>query len=90
MGAAYYGGQGHVALGDQQQIHMPMRFIQMWFIPSERDLAPSVEQKSVAKEDRTNMLLPLVSNEHEGALPIHSDARVYSCFLQGGHSVEYS
>jgi redox-sensitive bicupin YhaK (pirin superfamily) len=69
---------------------MPMRFIQMWFIPSEKDLISSVEQKSVEKEDRTNRLLPLVSNEHEGALPIHSDARVYSCFLQGGHSVKHS
>jgi hypothetical protein len=68
----------------------PMRFIQMWFIPSERDLAPSVEQKAVDKKERTNRLLPLVSNESEDALPIRSDARVYSCFLYGGHSVEHS
>jgi redox-sensitive bicupin YhaK (pirin superfamily) len=68
----------------------PMRFIQMWFIPSERDLAPSVEQKAVEKKGRTNRLLPLVSNEVEDALRIHSDARVYSCFLQAGHSVEHS
>ncbi len=69
---------------------MPMRFIQMWFIPSERDLSPSVEQKAVEKRDRTNRLLPLVSNEHEDALPIQSDARVYSCFLQSGHNVKHS
>ena len=68
----------------------PMRFIQMWFIPSERGLDPSVEQKSVEKGERSNRLLPLVSNEFENALPIHSDARVYSCFLQRGHSVEHS
>jgi len=69
---------------------MPMRFIQMWFIPSQKDLTPSVEQKSVDKKDRTNRLLPLVSNEHKDALPIHSDARVYSCFLQKAFSVEHT
>jgi quercetin 2,3-dioxygenase len=69
---------------------MPMRFIQMWFIPSERGLAPSVEQKAVEKKERTNRLLPLVSNEHDAALPIYSDAGVYSCFLQKGYSVEHS
>ncbi len=69
---------------------IPMRFIQMWFIPSEEDLPPSVEQKSVEREERTDRLLPLVSNEHDNALPIHSDAQVYSCFFEGGHSVEHS
>ena len=69
---------------------MPMRFIQMWFIPSEKELNPSVEQKAVEREERTNRLLPLVSNEHKDALPIRSDARVYSCFLRKGNSVEHS
>ncbi|MGE5299331.1 MAG: pirin family protein [Acidobacteriota bacterium] len=69
---------------------MPMRFIQMWFIPSEINLVPSVERKVVEKKERTNILFPLVSNEHKDALQIHSDAQVYSCFLQRGHSVEHS
>ncbi len=68
---------------------MPMRFIQMWFIPSERGLDPSIEQKKVEKSERTNRLLPLVSDEHKDALPIHSDARVYSCLLQRGYNVEH-
>lgn len=68
----------------------PMRFIQMWFFPSKRGLEPSVEQKAVEKEDRTNRLLPLVSNHHAGALPIVSDAEVYSCFLKEGKSVPYA
>ena len=69
---------------------MPMRFIQMWFIPSMRALTPSVEQKEVEKKERTNRLLPLVSNEHKDALPIHSDAQVFSCFLRKGHSQAHS
>lgn len=67
----------------------PMRFIQMWFIPIVRNLEPSVEQRKVEKEERTNRFLPLVSNRHPETLFINSDARVYSCFLQEGKSVHH-
>lgn len=63
----------------------PMRFIQMWFHPKTRGLPPSVEQKKVSREERTNRFLPLVSNAHESSLKIVSDAEVYSSFLQKGH-----
>lgn len=68
----------------------PMRFVQMWFLPLKKGLRPAVEQKHIKKEDRTNRLLPLVSNAHEGALPIHSDARVFSLFLEKGRSVAHA
>jgi hypothetical protein len=68
----------------------PMRFIQMWFLPSKGGMAPSVEQKEVTKEERTNRLLPLVSNRHPGSLRIISDAEVYSCFLQKEKKVEHA
>jgi hypothetical protein len=66
-----------------------MRFIQMWFLPAEQDLEPAVEQKAVSQEERLNRFLPLVSNDHKGALPIRADAQVYSCFLQTGKAVNY-
>lgn len=68
----------------------PMRFVQMWFYPTTRGLEPSVEQKPVEREERTNRLLPLVSNEHAGALPIQADAQVYASYLEVGHTVEYA
>jgi hypothetical protein len=67
----------------------PMRFIQMWFLPAEQDLKPAMEQKAVSQEERLNRFLPLVSNDHKGALPIRADAQVYSCFLQTGKVVPY-
>jgi quercetin 2,3-dioxygenase len=67
----------------------PMRFIQMWFYPARRGLEPSVEQKVVEKPDRTDRLLPLVSNQDEGALPIVADARVLSSFLHAGKVIDY-
>jgi redox-sensitive bicupin YhaK (pirin superfamily) len=68
----------------------PMRFIQMWFLPSQQNLKPSVEQKAVEKKDRTNKLFLLVSNEYPDALKIFSDADVYSCFLQKGEVVSHT
>jgi redox-sensitive bicupin YhaK (pirin superfamily) len=67
----------------------PMRFIQMWFLPWVRDSEPSVEHKQVEKAERTNRFLPLVSNRHEGALRILSDAQVHACFLEGETRTEY-
>jgi redox-sensitive bicupin YhaK (pirin superfamily) len=67
----------------------PMRFIQMWFLPSEKGLKPSVEQKAVEKADRTNRLLLLVSKGHPGTLKIFSDGEVYASFLQAGHAVKH-
>ncbi len=66
-----------------------MRFIQMWFAPHTKGLRPAVQQKEVQREERTNRLLPLVSNDDLGSLPITSDAKVYSCFLQRAEAVTY-
>src|SRR5512143_1131123 len=68
----------------------PMRFIQMWFYPARRGLEPAVEQKAVEKVQRTDRFLPLVSNRHAGALPIVSDAGVYSSFLHAGNMSQYA
>jgi quercetin 2,3-dioxygenase len=67
----------------------PMRFIQMWFIPSEKGLKPSVEQMAVNQKDRTNRLLLLASNEGSEGLKIFSEAKVYSSFLQAGHRLKH-
>lgn len=67
----------------------PMRFIQMWFIPSEKGLKPSVEQMAVDQKERTNRLLLLVSNEASDGLKIFSEAKVYSSFLEAGHRLEH-
>jgi redox-sensitive bicupin YhaK (pirin superfamily) len=67
----------------------PMRFIQMWFLPAQRGLEPSAEQKPVTKKERTNAFLPLVSSTAPGALRIVSDAEVFSSFLMKGSEVTH-
>lgn len=69
----------------------PMRFIQMWIVPRDRGLTPSVEQKSFAPEDRTNVLLPAVSPDgaHGVGVSVHQDAWVYLSRLEEAKSVEH-
>lgn len=80
-------GMWHSEINNRQDA--PMRFIQMWFTPSQHGLKPSMEQKRVEKRDRTNRFLRLVSNDDSDALPLFSKARVLSCFLEGRRGVEY-
>lgn len=75
-------GMSHAEINDSPIV--PVRFIQMWFLPMEIDLEPAVQRKEVEQADRTDVLLPLIGEEEPGALPIASEARVYSSFLTEG------
>jgi quercetin 2,3-dioxygenase len=67
----------------------PMRFIQMWIMPRERGLEPSVEQKVFTKEDRTGRLLRVLSPEGGDTVLVHQDAGVYISSLPGGTSASH-
>jgi quercetin 2,3-dioxygenase len=67
----------------------PMRFIQMWILPRERGLPPSVEQKVFTREDRADRLLEIISGEDGDAVLVHQDASVYVSALSEGASVEH-
>src|SRR2546430_4554243 len=77
----------------------PMRFIQMWIIPSRRGLEPSIEQRSFTEESRRDALRPvLVPAEGYGAadapraadaVTVHQDAAVYAGLLGPGLAVRH-
>jgi quercetin 2,3-dioxygenase len=67
----------------------PMRFIQMWIMPNERSLEPSVEQKVFTKDDRTGRLLRILSPDGGDAVLVHQDASVYVSSLPAGASVSH-
>ncbi len=81
-------GMFHSEINNRPDI--PMRFVQMWYIPSERGLEPSVRQKQVERPARTNRFLPLVSNADATALPIRSAAEVYACYLETDHKADFA
>ena len=67
----------------------PMRFIQMWIIPTEQGLMPGVEQKVFTTEDRTDTLLKVISGDGGDAVFVHEDAHVFVSRLTAGRSVDH-
>jgi quercetin 2,3-dioxygenase len=77
----------------------PMRFIQMWIMPSQRGLEPSIEQREFSTEARRNALKPvLVPAEGFGgdgapkagdAVTVHQDAAVYAGLLDAKKKVRH-
>jgi quercetin 2,3-dioxygenase len=67
----------------------PMRFIQLWIVPSERGLAPGVEQKVFSTEDRTDRLLKVISGNGGDAVLVHQDAHVFVSRLTRGRSARH-
>ena len=68
----------------------PMRFIQMWILPAQRGLSPSVEQKVFTTQERTDQLLEVLSPGGGDAVTVHRDARVLVARLNPGAEVEHT
>ena len=68
----------------------PIRFIQIWIMPAEKGLPPSVEQKQFTTEDRTDRLLRAIGPDREGgSVLVHQDATVYISRLESGRTLEH-
>jgi redox-sensitive bicupin YhaK (pirin superfamily) len=77
----------------------PMRFIQMWIIPAERGLEPSIEQHSFSDEERRGRWLPVLvpADGYAGAdapvnpeaVRVHQDAVVYATLVDPGAAVSH-
>jgi redox-sensitive bicupin YhaK (pirin superfamily) len=76
-----------------------MRFIQMWIIPRERGLEPSIEQHSFSAEERRGGWLPVLvpapgygradAPVNPDAVTVHQDAGVYATLLDPGQAVTH-
>jgi redox-sensitive bicupin YhaK (pirin superfamily) len=75
----------------------PMRFIQMWIMPSRRGLEPSIEQREFGAETRRNVLRPVLvpaqgfggdgAPKAADAVTVHQDAAVYAGLLDAKRKV---
>jgi hypothetical protein len=68
-----------------------MQFIQMWIMPSQRGLAPSIEQRQYGEDDRRNRLLQILRPEgtEGGGVTVHQDASMYVSHLEPDHSLAH-
>ena len=81
---AYHSERNH---SETQEV----QFIQMWIMPSEHGLPPSVEQRQYGDEDRRNRLLQIlrpVGTQGDG-VTVHQDVRMFVSRLEAGISVEH-
>jgi redox-sensitive bicupin YhaK (pirin superfamily) len=77
-----------------------MRFIQMWIIPRERGLEPSIEQHSFSDEERRGRWLPVLvpapgyggpgAPVNPDAVTVHQDAALYATLLDPDRAVRHS
>jgi redox-sensitive bicupin YhaK (pirin superfamily) len=67
----------------------PMRFIQIWILPTKLGLQPGVEQKVFTQADRTDRWLRAISGDGGEAVLVHQDVHVFVSFLNAGVSVEH-
>ena len=67
----------------------PMRFIQMWILPNERGLPPSLEQKVFTQDDRTDRLLEVLSPDGGDSVMVHRDVWVHVARLTPGTEVKH-
>jgi len=77
----------------------PMRFIQMWIMPSRRGLEPSIEQREFSAETRRNVLKPVLvpapefggegAPKADDAVTVHQDAAVYAGLLDAKRKVRH-
>jgi hypothetical protein len=68
-----------------------LHFLQIWLLPTERGITPEYEQQAFPDEERTNRLRLLAApvGDADGALSIHTDARVYGTLLEADRSVTH-
>ncbi|MDR9857089.1 pirin family protein [Paenibacillus sp. VCA1] len=69
----------------------PVRFMQMWFLPSAPGHRPSWTSRVLSREERLNKLTPAVTGREEGqeGLPIHSDIALYIPILETGKEIVF-
>jgi redox-sensitive bicupin YhaK (pirin superfamily) len=77
----------------------PMRFIQMWIIPRERGLDPSIDQRSFPADARRGRWLPVLvpapgysaadAPANPDAVTVHQDASVYATLLDPGQAASH-
>jgi redox-sensitive bicupin YhaK (pirin superfamily) len=69
----------------------PMEFIQMWILPAQRGLPPSIAQKQYTVPDRTDRLLRFLKPEGASGegLTVAQDVSMYASRLSAGREVRH-
>lgn len=66
----------------------PMRLLQIWIEPNQKNVEPSYEQKTYLPEGKTNRLRLVASPDGaDGSVTIHQDAKIFASIIEPGKQV---
>ena len=69
----------------------PVHLLQIWILPSARNLTPSYEQKFFSDDERTGRLRLIASADgSDSSVQIHQDARVFAAIIDEGEAVRHA
>jgi quercetin 2,3-dioxygenase len=69
----------------------PVKFLQIWVFPKERNTTPRYDQITLNAEDRKNQLQQIVSpNKNDAGVWINQDAWFHLGNFDQGHSIQYA
>mmetsp|Transcript_108741 Transcript_108741/g.264377 ORF Transcript_108741/g.264377 Transcript_108741/m.264377 type:complete len:164 (-) Transcript_108741:1969-2460(-) len=67
-----------------------VHFLQIWYVPSERDTEPRYTTKKFPDESKHGKLVQIVSKDGaDGSIKIGADTRVFATLLSAGETVAY-
>lgn len=66
-----------------------LHFLQIWIIPSEQNLSPSYEQKTIPTGNKNQFILLGSKNGSENVITIHQDIELFGIYLQKNMNVTY-
>ena len=69
----------------------PVHLLQIWILPSQRNLPPGYEQRAFTEEERRGQLRLIASNDgRAGSVTINQDTDVFASILEPQRQVEHS
>jgi len=69
----------------------PVHLLQIWILPSARNLTPSYEQKFFSDDERTGRLRLIASADgSDGSVQIHQDTRIFAAIIHEGEAVRHT
>lgn len=67
----------------------PVHFLQIWVLPTQRDIPPSYEQKTFSETEKRGRLRVVVSpNGRDGSVTIHSNVVMYAGLFDNAESTK--
>lgn len=68
----------------------PVRLLQIWIFPEQKNLEPRYDQKHFPEAERAGRLRPIATRDgRDGSLVINQDAAIYAGVLTDGERVEH-